>query len=76
MSRVNRPAISIARLVKYVSDKDKIAVIVGTVTDDARLLEVPKLTVAALRVTQSARARIMKAGGEVLTFDQLALRYF
>jgi large subunit ribosomal protein L18e len=75
MSRVNRPALSIARLAKYLADKeDKIAVIVGTVTDDSRLLTVPKLTVAALRVTQSARARIVKAGGEVLTFDQLALR--
>jgi large subunit ribosomal protein L18e len=52
----------------------KTAVIVGTVTDDIRLLEVPKLTVAALRVTETARARILKAGGEIITFDQLALR--
>ncbi|KAL2913181.1 hypothetical protein HK105_207300 [Polyrhizophydium stewartii] len=75
MSRINRPPISIARLVKYLKGKDdKIAVIVGTVTDDNRLLEVPKLTVAALRVTKSARARIVKAGGEVITLDQLALR--
>lgn len=75
MSRVNRPAISIARLAKYLTGKlDKIAVIVGTVTDDSRLLSVPKLSICALRVTQSARARILKAGGEILTFDQLALR--
>ena len=32
------------------------------------------MTVVALRVTATARARIVKAGGEVLTFDQLALR--
>jgi large subunit ribosomal protein L18e len=43
MSRVNRPALSIARLVKYVAGKDKTAVLVGTITDDARLLVVPKL---------------------------------
>lgn len=52
----------------------KIAVVVGTVTDDARLFEVPKLTVCALRITKTAKARILKAGGEVLTFDQLALK--
>lgn len=32
------------------------------------------LKVAALRVTEGARARILKAGGEIITFDQLALR--
>lgn len=48
--------------------------IVGTVTDDIRLLEVPKLKVAALRFTETARARIIKAGGECLTLDQLVLR--
>ncbi len=32
------------------------------------------LQVCALRFTEGARARILKAGGEVLTFDQLALR--
>ena len=47
--------------------------IVGTVTDDIRLLEVPKLTVAALRFTETARARIVKAGGKCLTLDQLVL---
>ena len=46
---------------------------VGTVTDDARLLEVPKINVAALRFTETARARIVKAGGKCLTLDQLIL---
>jgi ribosomal protein L18E len=36
------------------------------------LLEVPKLSVAALRFTATARARIEKAGGEALTIDELA----
>jgi len=49
-------------------------VIVGTVTDDVRVYEVPALKVTALRFTETARARIEKAGGECLTFDQLALR--
>ena len=46
----------------------------GTVTDDNRLLTVPKLSVAALRFTATARARILAAGGETITLDQLALR--
>lgn len=54
--------------------EDKIAVVVGTVADDIRVYEVPALKVTALRFTETARARIEKAGGECLTFDQLALR--
>lgn len=38
------------------------AVIVGTITDDSRIFEIPKLSICALRVTQTARARILKAG--------------
>merc|ERR1712100_994459 len=52
----------------------KVACVVGTITDDVRMFEVPKLTVCALRFTATARARIVKAGGECLTFDQLALK--
>lgn len=76
MSRINRPPVSISRIVSNVSEKsnNKTVVIIGTVTDDNRLLTVPKLSVAALRFTATARARILAAGGETLTLDQLALR--
>ncbi|KAF7119111.1 hypothetical protein CNMCM5793_008850 [Aspergillus hiratsukae] len=76
MSRINRPPVSLSRLVSNVTDshKGKTIVVIGTVTDDNRLLTVPKLSVAALRFTATARARIEKAGGETLTLDQLALR--
>ena len=66
----------IARVARYMAKKaGKVAVIVGTVTDDVRLIgsQLPKLKIAALRFTEAARARIVKAGGECLTFDQLAL---
>lgn len=53
--------------------RDKIVVAVCTVTDDARFLEVPKMTVAALRFTEAARAKIVKAGGKCLTLDQLIM---
>ncbi|GKT51389.1 60S ribosomal protein L18-B [Colletotrichum spaethianum] len=75
MSRINRPPVSISRIVGNLDKEDKrTIVIVGTVTDDNRLLTVPKLTVAALRFTATARARIIAAGGEAITLDQLALR--
>jgi len=76
MSRINRPPVSLSRIVANTSEKsnNKTVVIIGTVTDDNRLLTVPKLSVAALRFTATARARILAARGEVLTLDQLALR--
>jgi len=80
MSRINRPPISISRIVsvaapaKGVKHEKKTVVVVGTVTDDIRLLELPKLSIAALRFTRTARARIVAAGGEALTLDELALR--
>ncbi|KYR00476.1 S60 ribosomal protein L18 [Tieghemostelium lacteum] len=74
-TKVNRPPVSISRIANLMKDRKagKIAVVVGTVVDDERLLDVPKLTVCALRFTESARARIQKAGGQVLSFDQFAL---
>jgi large subunit ribosomal protein L18e len=77
MSRLNNPPLSIARIARYMRGKDtnKIAVVVGSVTDDIRLLEIPSdLKIAALRFTETARARITAAGGECITLDQLALR--
>ncbi|KAG1555213.1 hypothetical protein G6F49_007351 [Rhizopus delemar] len=73
MSRVNRPPVTVSRIVRNTKE-NKTTVVVGTVTDDSRLLDLPKLSVAALRFTKTAKARILKAGGECLTLDQLALR--
>mgnify|MGYP000201527999 CR=1 FL=1 len=59
----------------YPQDRtSKTAVVVGTVTNDVRILEIPKLRLCALRVTEAARKRILGAGGEIITFDQLALQ--
>lgn len=77
MSKINRPPVSLRRLIKHGTkpgNEKKLLVVVGTVTDDVRVYDVPKLSVCALRFTKGARARILKAGGEVLTIDQLALR--
>ncbi|KAK9502602.1 hypothetical protein O3M35_011342 [Rhynocoris fuscipes] len=75
MSRINRPPISLARVVRFMKKptrEGKIAVVVGTVTDDQRIWTVPKMQICALRVTEVARSRILKAGGTILTFDELA----
>ena len=76
MSKVNQPPIGLARLSKYMQNKEgKTAVIVGKVTDDVRMVEAPpKMTVCALKFSENARKRIVAAGGECITLDQLALR--
>ena len=82
MSRINRPPMSISRIVSKVSTesaqkayKDKTICLVGTVTDDNRLLKVPVLNIAALRFTATARARVEAAGGECMTLDQMAMKH-
>lgn len=84
MSKINQPPVSVSRVIYLTksqggvaasaSETPKTVVVVGTITDDNRVLELPKLSVAALRFTNTARARIEAAGGECLTLDQLATR--
>ncbi|XP_038179521.1 60S ribosomal protein L18-like [Arvicola amphibius] len=76
MSRTNRLPLSLSlmiRKMKLPGRENKTAVVVGTVTDDVRILDVPKLKVCALRGSSLARSLILKAGGKILTFNQLAL---
>ena len=74
-SRINRPPISISKINQLNgANKDRIVVSVATVTDDVRMLDVPKMTIAALRFTETARARIVKAGGQCLTLDELVMK--
>uniref|UniRef100_A0A2K5J5R2 Large ribosomal subunit protein uL15/eL18 domain-containing protein n=1 Tax=Colobus angolensis palliatus TaxID=336983 RepID=A0A2K5J5R2_COLAP len=76
MSRTNRPPLSLSGIIwkmKLPGWENKTAVVVETITDDVRIQEVPKLKVCALRLTSRARSCILRAGGKILTFDQLAL---
>eukprot|EP00812_Abedinium_dasypus_P009569 NODE_3251_length_810_cov_422.406623.p1 GENE.NODE_3251_length_810_cov_422.406623~~NODE_3251_length_810_cov_422.406623.p1 ORF type:complete len:200 (+),score=70.11 NODE_3251_length_810_cov_422.406623:99-698(+) len=88
MARRNRNSISLLKVKKLFEAKkndDWTAVAVCTVTDDDRLAtfdelaggkgSFPKMDVVALHFTEAARKRIVKAGGECLTFDQFALRH-
>ena len=76
MSNSNRPPVSLSCLARNLSTRTDapIAVVVGVITNDERMQVVPKMTVAALKFTKTARARITQAGGEAITLDQLALR--
>lgn len=57
MSKTNRPPLSLSKVAKFMKGKEgKVAAIVGTVTDDVRLHDVPALKVCALRFTETARA--------------------
>ena len=73
-SRITRYPISISKLIKHADSDDKkgkILVVVGKVLNDERLLQVPKLRVCALQFTETARAKIIKAGGECISFNEL-----
>ena len=77
MSKTNTPPMSLQRVARFFNvakQPEATVVVVGTITDDARLMKVPKMSICALHITRTARERILKAGGEVITFDQLALR--
>jgi large subunit ribosomal protein L18e len=60
MSKQFKPVVSISALNKLGQkrNKDSIIAVVATVTNDERLLVAPKLTIAALKFTKTARQRI------------------
>ena len=75
MTKLNRPPVSTSKLSKLMKNKgpEKIAVVVGKVTDDSRMPTLGAVTVCALAFSDTARARIVAANGKCLTFDQLAI---
>ncbi|XP_062948456.1 large ribosomal subunit protein eL18-like [Cynocephalus volans] len=78
MSHTNQPPLSLSWMIqkmKLPGWENEMAVAVGTITDDVRVQEVPKVKVCALHVTSRARSCILKAGGKILTFDRLALDF-
>ncbi|CAL6027620.1 Ribosomal_protein L18 [Hexamita inflata] len=72
ISRSNRPVMSLSNIAQKL-EEGKIAVIASTITNDERLMTVPKMTIVALHFTATAKARIEKAGGKCMTFDTLLL---
>jgi large subunit ribosomal protein L18e len=83
-SRLNRYPISLSRISRilgkdqaFKNNEDgrykRIVAVVGTVTNDNRLLNLPEgVRICALKFTNAARARIAQSKGQIFTFDQLA----
>jgi len=71
MSKRNRAPLSLSRLNEKVQE-DKTMVVIGKITNDVRLHNVKKMRIAAMAVSETARKRILEAGGEIITLDQLA----
>lgn len=75
MSRKNQPSISLSRITRFGSkDKEKTIVVVGKVLNDERILDLPKLSICALKISLSAKKRILEAGGNVYTLDSFAMK--
>lgn len=75
-TRKQKCPLSLSKLSLHMKEKTgKVAVVIGTVTNDPRMIETPEgLKVCALKFTEVARKRIEKAGGECMTFDELAMK--
>ncbi|XP_032743000.1 60S ribosomal protein L18-like [Rattus rattus] len=76
MSRTNRPLLSLSRMIrkmKLPGWENKTAMVVGTITGDVRILEVPELKAWAPWVSSCPKVRSSSLGGKSLTFIQLAL---
>ncbi|KAF7683507.1 60S ribosomal protein L18 [Astathelohania contejeani] len=72
MSRNNRHPVSLSAIIKNLEGKDgKIPVVVAKVLDDERMLEIPAIQLVCLQCSNTARAKVLKFGGEVYTLDQL-----
>ena len=84
-SRLNKYPISLSRITRILARdalklsegsthfNSRIVAVVGTITNDNRLINVPEgIKVCALKFTTAARKRIIQAKGQCLTFDQLA----
>ncbi|KAL1770233.1 60S ribosomal protein L18 [Sigmodon hispidus] len=64
MSRTNQPPLSLSRIIgkmKLPGRENKTAMVVGMVTDDVRILQVPKLKVCALR-SPKGRGTVLLSG--------------
>ncbi|KAH0570391.1 Ribosomal protein L18 [Spironucleus salmonicida] len=73
-SQTNQPSVSTSRLASISKNQQgKTLVLVSTVTNDPRVIEIPKMTVCALKFTATAKAHIEKFGGKCITFDDLIL---
>ncbi|CAD7682694.1 unnamed protein product [Nyctereutes procyonoides] len=76
ISRTNQPPLSLFQMIqkmKLPGQEDKTSVVVGIITHDVCVQEVPKPKVYELPRSSLAQRHTHKARGKILTFDQLTL---
>lgn len=66
-------SISLSRLICIAKrNTDKIIVVVGKILNDEKMTNMPVMHVCSLKITESAKKKVVGAGGSFITFDQLA----
>ncbi|CAD7684690.1 unnamed protein product [Nyctereutes procyonoides] len=76
MNHTNLPPLSLSQVIwkmKLPGQENQTAVVVGSMTDDVCIQEVPKLKVCVLHTSSLAWSCILRAGSKILTFDELVL---
>lgn len=69
-SRRNRQPVKISKIVDAVKRTDKVALLVGKVLDDERVMTIPAIKVVALDWSKSVQKKIEACGGNIYTLDQ------
>jgi large subunit ribosomal protein L18e len=72
MSNKDRPAVRVSEIVKALDgDSDKVAVVVGKVLDDERMVTLPPMRIVALQWSNSVQEKLERGSGSFFTLDQL-----
>lgn len=72
MSNKDRPVVRVSEIVKELQENsEKVAVVVGKVVDDERLIILPSMRIVALQWSRSVQEKVEKCGGSFFTLDQL-----
>ncbi|EPR78747.1 60S ribosomal protein L18 [Spraguea lophii 42_110] len=70
MSRTERHPLKLSNIIEQANGKE-IVVFVGKVLDDDKILEIPKITIVALKISKQAKEKLTLNGGEFYTLDKL-----
>ncbi|AEA39067.1 60S ribosomal protein L18 (nucleomorph) [Cryptomonas paramecium] len=66
-------SVSLSRLICIAKkNTNKIIVVVGKILNDERMVTIPAIRICSLKITESAKKKVLEAGGSFITFSQLA----
>lgn len=69
-SNRNRQPVKVTKIVDAVKDSGKVALLVGKVLDDERVMTLPPVKIVALKWSKSVQKKIEANGGSIHTLDQ------